>query len=50
MQPGNFVWLSEIGLAISYEGGTYQGITRDWLYWYDKQGVTAEERTQRLAQ
>nr|WP_306557919.1 hypothetical protein [Nostoc sp. 'Peltigera malacea cyanobiont' DB3992] len=47
LQPGNLVWLSEIGLAIGYERGTYQGITRDWLYWYDKQGVrylTPEER------
>lgn len=50
LQPGNFVWLSEIGLAIGYEQGTYQGIARDWLYWYDKQGITAEERTQRLGQ
>ncbi|MEH1815862.1 MAG: hypothetical protein V7L09_26105, partial [Nostoc sp.] len=47
LQPGNLVWLSEIGLAIGYERGTYQGITRDWLYRYDKEGVrylTPEER------
>lgn len=60
LQPGNLVWLSEIGLAIGYERGTYQGITRNWLYWYDKQGVrylapeelaiAAEQRADRLAQ
>lgn len=60
LQPGNPVWLEEVGLAIGHERGTYQGITRDWLYWYDKEGVryltpeeratNAEERAQRLAQ
>lgn len=60
LQPGNSVWLAEIGLAIGYERGTYQGITRDWLYWYDTQGVrylspeeraiSAEQRAQRLAE
>ncbi|MBD2678533.1 MULTISPECIES: Uma2 family endonuclease [Nostoc] len=47
LQPGNPVWLPEINLAIGYERGTYQGITRDWLYWYDAQKVrylTPEER------
>ncbi len=47
LQPGNRVWLEEIGLAIGYEKGTFQGITRDWLYWYDKNGVrflSPEER------
>ncbi|MEH2054991.1 MAG: Uma2 family endonuclease [Nostoc sp.] len=60
LQPGNLVWLSEIGLAIGYERATYQGITRDWLYWYDKQGVryltpeesaiAAEQRADRFAE
>ncbi|MBD6617027.1 Uma2 family endonuclease [Komarekiella sp. 'clone 1'] len=60
LQPGNSVWLNEVGLAIGYERGTYQGITRDWLYWYDAQGVryltpeerasAAEKRAQRLAE
>jgi Uma2 family endonuclease len=47
LQPGNPVWLEEVGLAIGHERGTYQGITRDWLYWYDKEGLrypTPEER------
>ena len=51
LQRGNPVWLEEIGLAIGYERGTYQGITREWLYWYDEQGQrlpTPEERIQKL--
>ena len=44
---GNPVWLPEIGLGIGRERGTYQGITREWLYWYDEESVrflTPEER------
>ncbi|MBD1879900.1 Uma2 family endonuclease [Coleofasciculus sp. FACHB-T130] len=49
LQPGNPVWLPEMGLAIGAERGIYQGITREWLYWYDEQGqrlLTPEERAQ----
>ncbi|MEL6163776.1 MAG: cell envelope integrity protein TolA, partial [Cyanobacteria bacterium J06628_3] len=45
--PGNPVWLSEIGLGIGCERGTYQGITREWMYWYNESGkrfFTPEER------
>jgi Uma2 family endonuclease len=51
--PGNKVWIPEIGLAIGHERGTYQGITREWLYWYDEQGqrlLTPEERIQQAEQ
>ncbi|QYX31881.1 Uma2 family endonuclease [Sphaerospermopsis torques-reginae] len=47
--PGEAVWLSEINLGIGREEGKYQGITREWLYWYDEQGkryLTAEELLQ----
>jgi Uma2 family endonuclease len=47
LQPGNLVWLPEIGLGIGTERGTYQGITREWLYWYNESGerlLTPEER------
>ncbi len=47
---GNPVWLPEIGLGIGKEVGTYHGIKREWLYWYDEQGhryPTPEEITQR---
>jgi Uma2 family endonuclease len=35
---GEPVWLSELGLGIGREVGIYQGIKREWLYWYDEQG------------
>jgi Uma2 family endonuclease len=47
--PGEAVWLSELNLGIGREEGKYQGITREWLYWYDEQGkryLTAEELLQ----
>ena len=47
LQFGNLVWLAEIGLGIGRERGTYQGMTREWLYWYDEQGqriLTPEEQ------
>jgi Uma2 family endonuclease len=37
LQFGNPVWLAEIGLGIGRERGTYQGINREWLYWYNEQ-------------
>ena len=59
LQPGEPVWLAEIGLGIGRARGSYQGITREWLYWYDEQGryltpeeriYEAEQRAQLLAQ
>lgn len=60
LQPGNPVWLPEISLGIGRERGTYQGITREWLYWYDEQGqrlltpeeriLQAEQRAEKLAE
>lgn len=44
---GEPVWLSEINLGIGRGEGTYQGIRREWLYWYDEKGeryLTPEER------
>ena len=46
LRSGEPVWLSEINLGIGREEGTYQGITREWLYWYNEQGekyLTPEE-------
>ena len=51
--PGNPVWLPEINLGIGAERGTYLGMNRQWLYWYDQQGkryLTSEERTQEAEQ
>jgi Uma2 family endonuclease len=53
LQPGDRVWLPEICLGIGRERGTYQGMTREWLYWYDQQGqrlLTPEERIQEAEQ
>jgi Uma2 family endonuclease len=38
-QPGNPVWMPELGLGIGHEMGTHEQCKRDWLYWYDEQGV-----------
>jgi Uma2 family endonuclease len=49
LQPENPVFLPEIGLGIGKERGTYQGITRELLYWFDENGkrfLTPEERLQ----
>jgi Uma2 family endonuclease len=38
LQPGERVWLPELGLSLGRERGTYRGRTREWLYWYDQEG------------
>ena len=48
LQPGHLIWMPEINLGIGREQGTYQGLTREWLYWYDQNGnkySTPEEVT-----
>jgi Uma2 family endonuclease len=50
---GNPVWMPEVNLGLGREIGTYQGIMREWLYWYDEQGqklLTPEERIQTAEQ
>ncbi|MCF4969459.1 Uma2 family endonuclease [Nostoc sp. CMAA1605] len=52
LYDGNPVWLPEIGLGIGIEQGTYLGIPREWMYWYNQEGqrlLTPEEQA-RLAQ
>lgn len=54
LQPGDLIWMPEINLGIGRERGTYQGLTREWLYWYDRDGnryptpeeVTVEQKQQ----
>ena len=49
LQEDNPLWMPEIGLGIGTGIGNFQGITREWLYWYDKQGKrypTPEESQQ----
>jgi Uma2 family endonuclease len=51
-QSGNPVWLPELGLGIGTARGKHEGLTREWLYWYDEAGqqhpasedVMAQER------
>jgi hypothetical protein len=53
LHDGDRVWLPEIGLAIGIERGTYLGIPREWLYWYDEQGerfLTPEEQMKQAQQ
>lgn len=53
LQSGVPFWFPEIKLGIGNERGTYQGVRRDWLYWYDEQGqrlLTPEERIQEAQQ
>ena len=53
LQPGNPVWMPEIGLGIGCERGNYSGVTREWLYWYDADGkryLTPEEQVKESAQ
>lgn len=38
-QQGNPVWMPEIGLGIGHETAIQEGINRDWLFWYNDQGV-----------
>lgn len=52
-QPGEPVWMPEIGLGIGRATGTYKGWTREWLYWYDEQGnrfSTSDELLERERQ
>ena len=47
---GEPVWLPQLNLGIGKAEATYQGITREWLYWYDEKGdryLTPEERAER---
>jgi Uma2 family endonuclease len=48
----NPVWMPEVGLGIGMERGTYLGITREWLYWYNQQRrfLTPEEQVKQAQQ
>jgi Uma2 family endonuclease len=52
-QPGEPVWMPEIGLGIGREIGTFESWQREWLYWYDREGMrfpTPDEVTQQERQ
>ncbi|MDZ8106787.1 MAG: Uma2 family endonuclease [Nostoc sp. DedQUE12a] len=51
LQSEDKIWMPEIGLGIGREQGTYQGRTREWLFWYDENGnkyQTPEEQLENL--
>ena len=36
LQNANPLWMPEIGLGIGSERAEYDDLTREWLYWYDR--------------
>ncbi len=47
LQQGEPFWMPELGLGIGRGIGNYTGISREWLYWYDRSGnryPTPQER------
>jgi Uma2 family endonuclease len=57
IMPGNPVWLPEIGLGLGRSRGTYEGRSREWLYWYTSDGKrllgpeeTAQQEKERAQQ
>jgi Uma2 family endonuclease len=52
LQTPNPLWMPEIGLGIGCERANYDGVAREWLYWYDENSrryPTPYERADRLA-
>ena len=55
LQPGNPVWMPELGFGLGCERGNNGGWHREWLYWYDQEGhryptneeLARQEREQR---
>jgi Uma2 family endonuclease len=37
-QPGDIVWMPELQLGIGRGLGEFDGLSLEWLYWYDQQG------------
>jgi len=37
-QPGEIVWMPELGIGIGHEQDAFEGYNRDWLFWYDQEG------------
>ena len=47
---GEPIWLSELNLGIGKETGIYQGIEREWLYWYNEKGIRYLSPEERITQ
>jgi Uma2 family endonuclease len=53
LQDANPLWMPEIGLGIGNARASYGGVTRDWLYWYDENGLrypTPQEQIEQMSQ
>jgi Uma2 family endonuclease len=50
LQASNPLWMPEIGLGIGYERGNYNGMNREWLYWYDESNQRYPTPTEWLKQ
>jgi Uma2 family endonuclease len=37
LQDNNPLWMPELGLGIGSERANYDGVMREWLYWYNEQ-------------
>ncbi len=48
LQEGEMIWLPELNIGIGKDLGTYQGIEREWLYWYDSQEKRYEIPEERI--
>ncbi|MDJ0728446.1 MAG: Uma2 family endonuclease [Crocosphaera sp.] len=48
LQEGEVIWLPELDLGIGKEFGIYQGIEREWLYWYASTGKRYEIPEERI--
>jgi hypothetical protein len=47
---GGVIWMPEVGLGIGRGMGSFCGLEREWLFWYDQNGnrfLTPEEVAQR---
>lgn len=49
LPEGQMVWLEAVGLGIGCERNSVDGWEREWLYWYDRDGVRYPTATERAA-
>jgi len=49
-QEGQMVWMSEIGLGIGCERNLHENWHREWLYWFDRNGMRYPTATERALQ
>jgi hypothetical protein len=50
LQDSNPFWMPEIGLGIGSERADHDRLTREWLYWYDRDGERYPTPDERIEQ